>query len=374
MNEELLHDEAPPEVEDILQQVPAIPADWREKLTDEQFAKIKEKMSKLLGKDNHIRFTCMVLIAARQLYNLGRFALARDMDLRGYKPEDGVQACLEDAMADASMREYTRTKVRDKMTNFVLPFLAAEIQQEMEELKKSEQTNDEKVKQWAEKFRVPIGFPVAKDGLSSLDRSRSLILVGPIKAVKYIMDQAQNHLITTTGKNSQTPRQSVIRFSDQVSIPQNATRKGSTDQQLVCIPSSQWIAKADTGKGFDKFVTPWNRRCCHEHADLLIFDDLSMMQKEILTDAPPQRNAAAAQKFIRRWADNHGCAVMAAINISDPVFDREEDAWSTLEVHSDLLFVDVVVEGDVAHLRLYKPWEGKDSVFHAFHVDPKLIK
>lgn len=303
----------------------------------EELAALGQKVNKVTSEDTQLQQAALVLRDSRRLYTLGRAAISRRLDELGYKPDSDIEPVLVEAMNHAAMQEFTRGEVAEAMQHLILPFLAFELaaEQAREEIVEKEvQTKEEEEHR---QTRVPIGttlYGSAPD--SQLARGEVTIIVSRRDDVKAKLDEVAKFVPTLTGR-----RVACIRFVDTL---KEHTVINRFEKEVLDVGVNRWLQCATTFNNLSSFLKGWMRQTYKSRLDLLLIDDISQAVREPVVGYPVERMAAAANKNLRRWAKENGCAVLAGLpltaDIELPTLDDAGFGWNELRQFARVLVVE----------------------------------
>jgi hypothetical protein len=361
---------------DTAEYAPVLDPAWKDNFPAEEIEKIKERSQRLVKKHDHLVATCVVMGAARQLYNLALVALDRDLRALGCTMEDGTFACITDSMQAASMEGYRRDHVLQKLQKYCLPFMMSELQREEEEVRRADRKAEQLAAEARKGVGIPVGFKLEATGTSTLGRDRTTLLVGPPRLVAHALSLATHAALLKPERSDYDPRVVVLRLAAEAFVNRDASKKATTNLNHLRVGVQQWMHKAESVKGWTKFLQPWLRRTYRNRVDLLVVDDLSMAQSPVLVGAPPHVTAAKSQHVLRRWADQHACAILAGLPLDIPVAEMTDETWRKLEVHTDVRVVATRPCEDQSKVQvcLFNPWREKEPWQVLSIVDPAILQ
>ena len=356
--------------EDTVDAVPVVEG-WKKDLSEAEVQALIDQSTKLLKKHTHLMGSALSSVCARQLYNLATFTLNRDLEELGVRQDEGVYACIIDSMGELAMKAFSRDKVVDYLKRYALPFAMSEMQRELRE--RDEQ--DQKAEAQAATIRkdVPIPVAIARDlgGPTTMDRDRTVVIAGPRKLVRLLLDKMTNEALLKPELSAYNPRIVVARLAEALSV----SGKGGKDKTYARVGARQWIGAADSPTAFEKFINRWRRACYRERIDLLVVDDITVVQKEHVKNTAPEQLVANAQRVLRKWADKATCGVLAGFPLDEIPDKFEGEAWRQLEVYTELRVVTTRPgENGQAVLCLYNPWKGVEQAHALYSVDSKLVE
>jgi hypothetical protein len=364
--------------QDSTQEVPVVDRNWRDDLTDEQIAEIRERATALLKKHPVLTGACLTMQTARQLYNLATYALHQHLERLHVRPEEGVEACLIDSMAHAGMQAFSRDKVLKGLKDYALPFAMAEYQQELAELAEEERNEQEHASRARKQQPVPISFPLDLGGATTIVRDRPVILGGSPALVSHLLDKAVNAALLKLDLGEHDPRIVVLRLANRASQSPGVQLDASKDKVYVTISINQWIHCASNLSALEKFLGKWVRRCYRGRVDLLVVDDLTQAQKPVIHGQPAERIVAEAQRCIRRWAEKQHCAFLGGFPYDEEP-DYRGEGWKQLEVYTDLRVASTRQTPDQANtdqvdVCLHNPFRGVNTTFALFQTARNLLR
>jgi hypothetical protein len=316
------------------------------------------------------RSFCQKLMKANDRYMrlIGSFITTRRMYVVFYRElqellakEENVPDLVEDYFVQSAIHYAAQPfNEHDLMQGFVdtvLPHIAEIVDSHVEKDKSAE--IEETVK--AEKERVdkpiPVGFNVdLRDEQKTLDRKKSIVLVGWKNAVAYLLDQITDNVLADKDAQFQ-----VVKFCV---VPPRVTRR---EPNFIDIALPQWRNCANTQKSLavcmganvmDQQIRP---------VDLIVVENLAEAFGGSYVGRPAEANAGDAHKIFRRWCDRGGAGFIGGLftetketpNIRDSAFEQ-------LRTFAGLTPV-AVIEQDENHYKLV--------VGHSLHnwVVPKAV-
>ncbi len=377
-----------PDFKDTQRQLP--PLEHYREMEKGDLQKIADETTKLLtgekGGDRFLNNVAGVILGSLQTYQVARTALSRRCIELGVTEE--VEGWLVQSMHNHSgTEEVTRQQVLSKLKDLVLPFLMAEFQCEGER-EQAAVAGDEKSEDASRRQQdVPIGYPAsplwplddgdAANGEAVMSRKRPITLVGDPGVIDVCLDRIQRRCLT----RSAGFRPNVLRLTTRLKEHNVLHRKGD-EKQYFEVGANRWANCGASGSRLRRELTPWLRLLRKHRVDLLIIEDLPLFvggPERLL----PQQRAGQGLRALSRWAEETGCAVVAAVPLereqdkkaSDLVLPPLDGAWSNLEVYSDLVQLGVVESEDEETYILFAQRHGDDSTCEELEsaVSKKLI-
>jgi len=313
-------------------------------MDEKELRGIGKRAQKLVDKDRQLQQAAVILRDSRRLYILGRSAISRRLGELGHAPDDGVEFAIVHSMNEASMASFERQEVFDSLRRLMLPWVTFELAAEKEREKAAEKAEEGAREAERRQKAVPTGLPLWPDGAGDLPRGGEVVvLAGSREPVLRCLRAAAD--IAARGQSK--PRVAAVHFLEQVYQPATINR---TEKLVVPVGVNQWLHAATTPNGLDKFMQRWLKQTSNGRADLLLVDDLALAFRPLVSDYPEPRAAGSAQRNLRKWAEDNGCAVLAGLPLRDlatqdpPVLDAD---WEQLRAYARLLFVRETTDGAV---------------------------
>ena len=340
--------EVKPGVKDVRDQT-RLPDCDVESLDENEKLRFAKKAQSLIEKDVEVQSACVTLLASYQLYNVALAALNRRID--DLSEDAVVERILIDSMRNAAgKRDISRSDVLKKIHEHVLPWIVAEIAAEREredEVSKEElEARDEARRQ----LPVPLGLKPSRSwenpaGIEGpcVERTKSLVIAGHPGVVKFLLDKVFQAALRPAGGSEFRP--SVLRLVSEMRN-HNVIRNRKNRKQSCEVGVNRWLHLARSEKIVAQTLQPFVDFLRGPQVDLLVIDDLAQITKEVKGGAnQPQARAGRGHRYIRKWADQVGCAVVAGLPFGEdrsPLntwdgFSKFDETWTQMEIYTDLV-------------------------------------
>jgi len=340
-----------PDFKDTQRQLP--PLEYYREMDKEAVQKIADETTKLIsgekGGDRFLNNVSGVILGSLQAYQVARTALSRRCQELGVSTD--VEGWLVQSMhGHVGTEEVTRQQVLSKLKDLVLPFLMAEFQAEGEREQSAVVQADKAEDTSRRQQDVPIGYPAAPlwpkedAGEAMMSRERPLTLVGDPGVIDVCLNHIQTRCLTSSSGGF---RPNVLRLTTRLK-EHNVLHKKGDEKQYFEVGANRWANCGASGSRLKRELTPWLRLLRKRRVDLLIIEDLPLFVGGS-DRLPPQQRAGQGLRALTRWAEETGCAVVAAVPLerekdkkaSELVHPSLDGTWSNLEVYSNLVQLDV---------------------------------
>lgn len=316
----------------------------------------KAEATRLIASDPEVNLTCMVLMAARQLYSMARVILQRR--LGEVTASAATEEILVQAMANKAEAEFTDEELRNKYTSLVPLFFQKEMARNEVQAREAEIDDAKQADAQRRGTAIPLGFSAL--GVSELARSKSLLLAGHPKAVQYLLDRVI--LTAKSAEDTVGPKTVIAHILKTLYTHTDVTKANNRDKTYVKIGINQALGSGNSLKKFDQLLANWRRLTYKNRVDLLVIDDVAQLYTAGVSGRGSGRNADSANRHVRKWADAAGCAVVAGVPL-------------TGETKADAEFVEHIVTGhstDVVYVWVTKQEAADLSLIHVGSVDNVL--
>lgn len=147
---------------------------------------------------------------------------------------------------------------------------------------------------------VPIGFRYSVSEDETLERSRTLVLVGWRNAVLWLLDRAAR---TTSATGT------VVQFATR------APQRHEQNSRLIRVAPDSWAGFANSDRALATTVVTYVAPTIGSPIDLITCGDLSLGLTNTFVGRPAAASAGDAHRRLRKWCDDIGAAIMAAIPV-----------------------------------------------------------
>lgn len=255
-----------------------------------------------------------------------------------------VETTMVQAAANQAQQPFNEEDLFRSMRESVFPWMLNVTKKhkavELEELRRNAAADD----QARQARKVPIGIRIDNEGNESLERKRSLTLVGWRPAVLYVLDQIVNHtLAANEGQLYQ-----VLRF-----MTGKIKTSHEPHRQLCRIGEKMWENCTESATSLARLLQQSVVDGLNDSLDLWVVDDLSAAHTAGLSVVTPGFCANAAHKQFRRSANEFGAAFVGGILLDDrKIQPLVMGNWELLRTHTTLRLVSVTEADDTYLIRV----------------------
>lgn len=282
--------------------------------TEEQKAAAVVEAQKWLDEDPELALICQTMIISRQLYWMGRIALQRRLSQLSQVP--GVEECLVMNVAThGDQQRFTSQQVMHGLGSVVLAFVNGEAERDILLMNQLEQERRQ-----AEEEANGQLWHIAQN--LDIMRSKSVIAIPTTR--NGWSDLAKEIIETVTADNETKGARkiNIFHITDKLKAEELVKKSDIGTKHYVEVGANKMIGSCNGGSSFDKAITPWLRLFHKNRVDLILIDDINPLRVPAASWQSPVKVSEEAHRVIRKWADEHGCAVVACM----PVDDREGQA------------------------------------------------
>jgi hypothetical protein len=289
--------------------------------------------------DQFVLGACITMLCARQIYMASLVDLDKRLGELQVKHQDGVRQTLVEAMQNQAQRPFGRMDLVEKLQKHALPWLVATAQSEDAKAAKEVEIQEKQLDEARRERAVPIGFPLVQDlpdDPKDMGRERTILLAGHAGAVKYLIRLAGATALKQP-ESQDVAKLRVIHLSSYDPPFRNKSKRVNKDKLHLVLSLNQWQHHCKSEKKFAELMLPRCATMRRQGLDLLLVDDITQLMEMSLSTSTPIRTAQSAHRYLRKWADRAGCAVICGLplnaNKSCPEID---DTWGDIEVFTTL--------------------------------------
>ena len=279
----------------------------KEKELKDKWAALSETAQELVVSDQGIRQVVGALVASRQLYALA----LHDLDYRldsGEEPYSSVapedrSPLKEIFVSSASKQASYPFEEKDLLAGFqdtVIPWMSVVSSSHNEEELRLAAQDHREAEVARRATNVSLGGFMPEDE-NELDRERSLVLVGPGSAVKWMVQKILDHLLDES-----------LEFNQAVHLASAPSK--TPNHRLLEIGGKAWQNCAKSNNSWGKTFTEVYLEKLSGPVDLFIVSDLGEANTGHSFQSMASR-AGDAQKRLRRWATLMGSAMVGVIPV-----------------------------------------------------------
>jgi len=114
-----------------VQQIPSAPESVLAALDEEQWNQRQRQAQELVSSDPYVNLLTTVLIYSPQVYQLARYALRCEMEVKGYTWDDGVEEMILQSAKAKANKPACRQDVARNVAGPVLRFLTNDLENEV---------------------------------------------------------------------------------------------------------------------------------------------------------------------------------------------------------------------------------------------------
>ena len=311
-------------------------------LTPEQRA-IKEAgevADELLAVEGEIFDAVQTMIALRRGYAI---AYREYLDLLAKKREEmefkgeTLTPMIEDFLVQYAMYEsskaFSEHQFMNAMINIGLRWLTDVIDRHTQQEQQERKEAYERAEEQRRKRPVPIGFRHSpQQEAPYLDKSRTLVLTGWSNALLWLVENVvcANVLGTVCGADEGGAFQ-IVRFM------RTSPKSKDQDRQLIRLGANNWKGCGDSVKKLARTMGEFVADKLSSRPDLLIVDDLAWAYTLGFVGRPEAAVAGDAQRQLRKWCDQAGCALLGLVPFPDSATpDVTAPEWEQLRTFTHL--------------------------------------
>jgi len=164
----------------------------------------------------------------------------------------------------------------------------------------------------------------------SLERSRSLVLVGWQNAVLWLLDRIVGKVLVANDAQVYT----TVRLGH---------KRKENHSRLVNLAGKSWLYCADSDRAIDEMVGKHLAKLLGSPVDLVVCDDLSYASASGFVGRHPAARAGDAHRRFRKWCDRMGAAFIGAVPFQMPILpDLSGSEFEQLKTFSNMRPVQVL--------------------------------
>jgi len=319
-------------------------------MTQEKDSAAKQDISAIAACANHLMQTrpafvqvVAAMLAARQLYTASMYELdllIRSLDINKEQTKfetdqpvtwtEDHKVLLKELMVNASVAKtyesFDSNTLLKGLIETVLPWLKKVV------LTHTQVQAEEKQKESIEKenkrlsTEIDIGFSIheKEEAVTRLDRRNSLLFVGEVKAVRWLIDRITKSLIEYGSGAQQTLRL--------VTQELNIDNPG-----LITLPEKTWTNCTATNSSFQQLYAASVFPQLKNPVDVLIVDDIVTAYTG-LSFAPALTRANEAQHKLKKWTSNAGALLISGLPLNRQLKPNELHLpdYELLRIHNTL--------------------------------------
>ena len=307
---------------------------------EDRWSALSGTAQELVVSDKGIRQLVGAMVASRQLYAMALHDLDYRLDSgRGsYKDiaeedKSAIKEIFVSSAASQAANPFEESALLSGVRDTVIPWMeevsaahtAAEdllLVQEHEAAEKERRSKD-----------VSLGLGLEPEEEDSLDRERSLVLVGWGPALSYLSSRIIEHSLSLAEN-----------FNQIIHLTKAATK--STDHRLLEIGGTAWENCARSNASWNKMFVAQYLDKLSAPLDLFVVSDLSVTNEGHSFQSAASL-ASEAQKRLRKWATSMGCAMVGCIPVAtQKAVDLNTPDWEKLRMFTRLRSVTVNTRDD----------------------------
>lgn len=309
----------------------------------ERWSQLSEKAQALLLKDKDLVQCVGAMLASRQLYAMA----LHDMDFRvdKLKEADEDKAALKEIFISSAAQQasnpFQEGELFTGMQETVMPWMekVAKEHNEVEMAARQKEYEDAEVERRSRGVFINLEYDKVVDdeaqtqSVSTLDREKSLVLVGWEPAVSWVINKI---LVDATEPsallNEETPRQVLL-------LARSA--KFHQDGRILSVGGKGWEDCAKSNNSWPKqFYTEYLDKI-KEPVDLFVVTDLPFAKTGYDFQSTSAK-ASDAQKVLRKWATGMGSAMIGVVPLpQETTPDLNTPDWEKLRMFTTLRGVTV---------------------------------
>lgn len=319
--------------------VPAITPDVLSDLDKDEIERLKDRAKKLVEKNSRIAKAFYSMVASLRVYNVALAAINDEClkeSLAGYS--DAVVEILKNSVRALGMKEFTRHELSQHVSQHVLEFMAMELVLESDRDQKAAKSRQESMDALRRQLPVRVGCALHDEESLSLQRDRTVFLVGDPDVMRQLTDQ-----ITQTAVDS--GHVTVRLLSTLKKSKQLVTKQENRNLFLVELGSNHWINCANSRRRLIENVGKTLHRTRGNKLDLLLVEDINQA-KDASSPIPVHIRAHDAHRNLRQFVNGASSGLICCLPTRDSI-DISGKEWEKLEIYADLRFLSTDAEGNV---------------------------
>ena len=281
--------------------------------TAEREQATKEADALLALPDNgRLRAALGAMICARQLHAYAATVLSDETQrvAADGDPSCVVEHVLRAAVAADSMKPFDREELLNRVTRWVLPFVAAETQLERDQQAAAAAVEAKERQQQQQQRPLPMSVPTSSDALSTLstlvERGSVVVLVGDCDATTTALAYAcVNTWLRYTGE----ARTVFLRTRDAL-LGDDYSAVRAHDGKLAIVPANAWT-KINTGAGLARVIDAAASRLHGKAYDAVVLENYAAMRA--VPDASQALPHHEQLRALLRLAQQRGAVIVVCV-------------------------------------------------------------
>ena len=321
--------------------------------------RLGELAQKLVLDSQSIRQSVGSLVASRQLYAMAMHDLDYRLEVEcGLEPKDfsAVKEVLVASAANQASHPFDERNLVALIKETLLPTLAGcaawaeKVSAEHNEYEKRMQLDEFKEKE-KERVAKSINLPFEFSG-STLDREKSLVLVGYEPALRWLAQQIVEHVTCPVAGETLLPSRCEHELPHNVAQMIHFASKPSSirDAKLITLGGSAWENCAKSNNSWASLFEKSYLSKLSAPVDLLLVSDLAKCAEGHAFQSDITR-AADAQKRLRKWCTLVKCGMVAMIPQSknNRGIDLNTPDWEAFRMFTHLRAVTLLEQEGGSH-------------------------
>lgn len=287
-----------------------------ETFSEEQFAKVKEVTSKLLKQDSGVNLAAAVMLNSQRMYALARLALQKELAAEGYQWSDGVEEFVIQAMKHRATQPYQRNQVLEAVTNVCLPFLAEDVEKELQDQRYVE------LKQLNDKEPIHIGDHVIGCDYPQLYRGNVVLYYATGHCCERVTSSLMRELaplvLAEDEEETESKRKQCVLYFSGLTLGKFVTDRKQRPR-MMRVGINNWHGLGMRRAEFEKFLHNRKEQMHAKRIDVLIVDHVpSLMNPSLVATAADHAEVEAAieaaLKLLARWSYANKTAVVVTLD------------------------------------------------------------
>lgn len=318
--------------------------------------RLGELAQKLVLENQPIRQSVGSLVASRQLYAMAMHDLDYRLEVEcGLEPKDfsAVKEVLVGSAANQASHPFDERNLVAMLKETLLPTLAGcaawaeKVSAEHNEYEKRVQLDEFKEQEEA-RVSKSINLPFEFSG-STLDRKKSLVLVGYEPALRWLAQKVVEHVTCPVAGETLSPTRCDHELPHNVAQMIHFANKPSSvrDAKLITLGGSAWENCAKSNNSWASLFEQSYLSKLSAPVDLLLVSDLAKCTEGHAFQSDITR-AADAQKRLRKWCTLVKCSMVAMIPQvkNNRGIDLNTPDWETFRMFTNLRAVSLIDGAD----------------------------
>lgn len=285
-----------------------------------------EKALKACEEDNELSAAVGAVIGSRRIYWIARNLIVKHLS-KSCPDEKVLLALLKEAVRIGDNPLPPEDLIKDvayRVDGQIRPMVLNEYTRIAEEVARVDKLEAQAAVDVRKSQPIPLGFAHINDEPLMM-RERSLVVFGNPKLVE---ESITSSVEAIKAFNSAAPTEYCVvmhltdSFKPQALVSSSEMGKRTT----VAVGADIATGCAKSHGSFEKFMAQWLRQTYKNRVDVIVIDNLPTLTVETFVGRSPVASAHDAHRIIRRWADDHGCAVLAGIP-----YNEDQDVSSDID-------------------------------------------